>query len=99
MNSRSTTSCRSSAPHPKPLTLSRPPARPFANLTKRLLRALDGVQPVNDAASADLAIVRYDPLDPVLPAGNAVIFVNDETRGGQYLAAASSPTATRSSTA
>lgn len=72
-------------PQPKPLALFAPASDAFDDLTKRLLRSLDATTPVNDAASADLSIVRYDPLDPTLPPGNAVVFVHDSTQGGAYL--------------
>lgn len=38
-----------------------------------------------NAATADLSITSYDPLDPVLPPGNSIIFVEDSTRTGAYL--------------
>ena len=72
-------------PQPKPLALFAPASEAFDDLTKRLLRSLDATTPVNDAASADLSFVRYDPLDPALPPGNAVVVVHDSTQGGAYL--------------
>jgi hypothetical protein len=72
-------------PKPKPLALFAPGSDAFQDLTKRLLKSLDATTPVNDAASADLSLVRYDPLDPALPPGNAVVFVHDSTQGGAYL--------------
>jgi hypothetical protein len=48
-------------------------------------RSLEATVTVNDAASADLMFLSYDPLDPVTAGTNAVIFVKDETRGGAYL--------------
>ncbi|NJR42495.1 MAG: hypothetical protein HC767_07370 [Akkermansiaceae bacterium] len=73
------------APQPKTLTLFTATSPAFENLTKKLLRALDSAVPTHDAAAADLAITSYDPLDPVLPPGNSVIFVEDSTRTGAYL--------------
>ena len=73
------------APKPKSLSLFTAASPAFAELTKKLLRALDSTVPTNDAASADLAITSYDPLDPVLPPGNSIIFVEDSTRTGAYL--------------
>ncbi|HEY8960639.1 MAG TPA: VWA domain-containing protein, partial [Luteolibacter sp.] len=72
-------------PQPKPLALFAPVSDAFDDLTKRLLRSLDATTPVHDAASADLSLVRYDPLDPALPPENAVVFVHDSTQGGAYL--------------
>lgn len=72
-------------PKPKPLALFAPASDAVDDLTKRLLKSLDATTPVNDAASADLSLVRYDPLDPALPPGNAVVFVHDSTQGGAYL--------------
>ena len=73
------------APKPKSLRLFTATGHAFEGLVKRLVHSLDAVEPVTDAAQADLVIARYDPLDPVLPAGNAAVFVHDETRSGQYL--------------
>lgn len=73
------------APKPKELALFTATSPAFAELTDKLLHALDSATPTNDAATADLAITSYDPLDPVLPPGNSVIFVEDSTRTGAYL--------------
>ena len=73
------------APKPKSLALFTATSPAFAELTEKLLRALDSATPTNDAATADLSITSYDPLDPVLPPGNSVIFVEDNTRSGAYL--------------
>jgi hypothetical protein len=54
-------------------------------LADKLLHALDAAEVSNDAASADLSIASYNPLDPVLPSGNTIIFVEDETRTGAWL--------------
>lgn len=72
-------------PQPKALRLFTATGEAFKGLVQRLVRALEAVEPVSDAAQADLTLVRYDPLDPLLPAGNAVVFVHDESRSGQYL--------------
>ncbi|MES2661224.1 MAG: BatA domain-containing protein [Verrucomicrobiota bacterium] len=73
------------APKPKTLALFTATSPAFADLTTKLLRALDSAVATNDAATADLAITSYDPLDPVLPPGNSIIFVEDSTRTGAYL--------------
>ncbi|MEO7100936.1 MAG: VWA domain-containing protein [Luteolibacter sp.] len=73
------------APAPKTLALFTATSPAFAGLTTKLLRSLDAAIPTNDAASADLSISSYDPLDPVLPPGNSIIFVEDSTRTGAYL--------------
>lgn len=73
------------APKPKSLALFTATSPAFSDLTEKLLRALDAAVPTNDAATADLSITSYDPLDPVLPPGNSVIFVEDSTRSGAYL--------------
>lgn len=72
-------------PMPKSLALFTATSPSFADLTTKLLRALDAAIPTNDAASADLSITSYDPLDPVLPPGNSIIFVEDSTHTGAYL--------------
>jgi Aerotolerance regulator N-terminal len=73
------------APKPKSLTLFTATSPAFAELTTKLLRALDATTPTTDSAAADLSIASYDPLDPVLPPGNSIIFVEDGTQGGAYL--------------
>jgi Aerotolerance regulator N-terminal len=72
-------------PSAKPLALYAATAETFTDLTKKLLRSIESIQPVNDAATADLALISYDPLDPALPQGNAIVFVHDDTQGGAYL--------------
>ena len=72
-------------PQPKKLALFAATGGAYEELSKKLLRSLDATETVIDAASADLTILSYDPLDPVLPAGHAIVFVKDETRGGAYL--------------
>lgn len=73
------------APKPKSLALFTATSPAFTDLTTKLLRALTAAVSTNDAASADLSITSYDPLDPVLPHGNSIIFVEDSTRSGAYL--------------
>jgi len=73
------------APKPKELALFTATSPAFTDLTTKLLRALDAAVPTTDAATADLSITSYDPLDPVLPPGNSIIFVEDSTRTGAYL--------------
>ena len=73
------------APQPKTLALFTATSPAFADLTTKLLRALDAAVPTQDAATADLSITSYDPLDPVLPPGNSIVFVEDSTRSGAYL--------------
>jgi hypothetical protein len=72
-------------PQPKKLALFAATGGAYEELSKKLLRSLDATETVNDTASADLTILSYDPLDPVLPGGHAIVFVKDETRGGAYL--------------
>lgn len=73
------------APAPKPLNLFTTTSPAYESLGTKLLRSLEGAVPANDAATADLAIATYDPLDPVLPPGNAIVFVEDPTSAGAYL--------------
>lgn len=72
-------------PQPKVLDLYTSTSPAFADLTNKLLHSLDATVATTDAAKADLSIASYDPLDPVLPPGNSVIFVEDSTRSGAYL--------------
>lgn len=72
-------------PQPKKLALFAATGGAYDELGKKLQRSLDATESVNDAATADLTILSYDPLDPVSAAGHAIVFVKDETRGGAYL--------------
>lgn len=73
------------APKPKKLALFSATGGAYEELAKKLQRSLEATEPVNDAATADLTILSYDPLDPVVPGGHAIVFVNDGTKGGAYL--------------
>lgn len=72
-------------PQPKTISLFSATSPEFAKLAERMVRSLDAIVPSNDSASADFSLVSYDPLDPVLPDGDAAVFVNDGTRAGAYL--------------
>ncbi len=69
-------------PMPKQLSIHTAPA--LDALSKKLLRSIEQLKP-GSPAEADVSLVSYDPLDPTPIQGNAVIFVNDGTQGGQYL--------------
>ena len=73
------------APRPKTLALFSATGGAYDELATKLRRSLAATESVNDAASADLTLLSYDPLDPVSPAGNTILFVRDETQGGAYL--------------
>ncbi len=73
------------APKPKTLAIFTATSPANADLSQKLLRALDAAIATNDAATADLSIISYDPLDPVLPPGNSIVSVNDSTKAGAYL--------------
>jgi hypothetical protein len=73
------------APRPKALELYTASSAAFRGLTDKLLRSLASTRPSNDAATSDLAITSYDPLDPSLPESNAILFVEDPTSVGKYL--------------
>lgn len=70
-------------PMPKQIKIQAAPA--LDALSKKLLRAIEQVTPAA-ATDVDITLASYDPLDPTPVTGNAVIFVNDATQGGQYLA-------------
>ncbi|WP_411825287.1 vWA domain-containing protein [Luteolibacter sp. AS25] len=73
------------APKPKELNLFTATSPAFRGLTERLLRSLQSTRPSNDAASSDLIISSYDPLDPSVPDTNSILFVEDPTSVGKYL--------------
>lgn len=72
-------------PQPKALDLFTSTSPAFRDLTEKLLRSLQSTRPSTDATSSDLVITSYDPLDPALPATNAILFVEDPTSAGKYL--------------
>lgn len=73
------------APKPKTLTVfSAAPPR-LEPLLERITRSLNAITSTTDAATADLQFAVYNPLDPSLPSGNAVIFTEDDTRAGAWL--------------
>ncbi len=73
------------APELKELKLFTATSPAFRDLTDKLLRSLQSTRASTDAASSDLVITSYDPLDPVLPDANAILFVEDPTSVGKYL--------------
>ncbi|MBC8126607.1 MAG: VWA domain-containing protein [Gloeobacteraceae cyanobacterium ES-bin-144] len=73
------------SPTAKPISLFASTSPAFSGLAEKLLKALDTAESSNDAKSADLSIASYNPLDPVLPSGNTIVFVEDETRTGAWL--------------
>ena len=73
------------APQAKQLELFTATSPAFRSLTDKLLRSLQSTRASADAASSDLVITSYDPLDPVLPETNAILFVEDPTSVGKYL--------------
>jgi hypothetical protein len=72
-------------PQPKPLLTFPAASEKYADIFARLIGSLQGTQPAADDSAADLSFVAYDPLAPALPAGHSIIFMDDSTRGGQYL--------------
>lgn len=57
----------------------------FQPIAEKFMRSIDGLVP-HTSGTADLSLVSYDPLDPQAITGNALVFVNDDTQGGKYLA-------------
>jgi hypothetical protein len=73
------------APEPKELKLFAATSPAFRDLSEKLLRSLAATSQSNDIAESDLVITSYDPLDPVLPESNAILFVEDPSSAGKYL--------------
>lgn len=72
------------APSPKPITLfaATPPA--FAGLAEKLMGAIEAAEPAKNADSADLTITISTARDSALPAGNAIVFVEEASRAGGW---------------
>ncbi len=73
------------APQPKELKLFAATSPAFRDLSQKLLRSLSATSESIDAAESDLVITSYDPLDPVIPQSNAILFVEDPSSAGKYL--------------
>lgn len=73
------------APAPKPLNFFAGTSPRFESLAAKLAASFDAAEETTDAASADIFVASYNPLDPVLPEGNSLVFVEDETRTGAWL--------------
>jgi len=73
------------APQPKTLRFFPTTSPALQELAKKLTRALAPLETTTDTSTADLSLVSYDPLDPTLPPGNAIVMVNDSTKPGAYL--------------
>ena len=73
------------APRPKTISLFTATSPAFAGLATKLLHALDTAETSRDAATADLSIASYNPLNPALPTRNAIVFVENEVRTGAWL--------------
>jgi hypothetical protein len=73
------------APRPKTISLLTATSPAFAGLATKLLHALDTAETSRDAATADLSIASYNPLNPALPTRNAIVFVENEVRTGAWL--------------
>ncbi|MGE9269571.1 MAG: BatA domain-containing protein [Verrucomicrobiales bacterium] len=72
-------------PQPKSIAVFGETVPEIRMLTEKITRSLDAVIPASNASEADFTIASYDPLDPILPTGDAAIFVNDGTQAGAYL--------------
>lgn len=73
------------APRPKTISLLTATSPAFAGLATKLLHALDTAETSRDAATADLSIASYNPLNPALPTRNAIVFVENVVRTGAWL--------------
>ena len=73
------------APQPKELKLFAATSPAFVDLSNKLLRSLAATTQSNDMKESDLVITSYDPLDPILPESNAILFVEDPSSAGKYL--------------
>ncbi|HUF61967.1 MAG TPA: BatA domain-containing protein [Verrucomicrobiales bacterium] len=57
----------------------------FRVLFDQVLGSFENVEEAEPGEDADLRLVRFDPLDPELPEGNAFVFVDDPLAGNAYL--------------
>lgn len=73
------------APRPKDLSLYTATSPVYQDLTSKLIKALEAATSTDSLEQADLSILSYDPLDPTLHPGNAIVFVEDSTQSGAYL--------------
>lgn len=72
-------------PKPKTLRLHNATSPAFAEFAGKLLGSLENTELTSDGKESDLTVASYNPLDPVTPAGNSLMFLEDETRTGNWL--------------
>ncbi|NNC90324.1 MAG: hypothetical protein HKN82_17865 [Akkermansiaceae bacterium] len=72
-------------PAPKTLKLFSNTSQKFSEFSSRFAVTFPGIEVIDDADAADLALVTYDPLLPALPATDAIVLLDETTRGRKYL--------------
>ncbi len=72
-------------PVPKTLTVGHDGGEVFRALFDQVLGSFENVEEGEPGEAADLRLVRFDPLAPELPDGNAFVFVDDPLAGNTYL--------------
>lgn len=72
-------------PQPKMLRVSNSTSGNYTEFSAKLLQSIDHAEVSGDGKECDLTLASYNPLDPVSLTGNAVMFLEDETRTGVWL--------------
>jgi hypothetical protein len=72
-------------PQPKTLGLKSAVSTNFSEFSAKLLQSMEYAEISAEGKESDLTIASYNPLDPVSPTGNALMFLEDETRTGAWL--------------
>lgn len=72
-------------PQPKTLRLANATSPAFSDFVKKLTQSMEHTEVSIDGKECDLTVASYNPLDPVTPKGNALMFLEDETRTGAWL--------------
>ncbi len=72
-------------PIPKPLALGKNAPRKLDRLLDPLMNSLENVTPPGSGEVPDVTLASYDPLQPAIPAGNLILFVDQARSAGGFL--------------
>lgn len=72
-------------PAPKSLSLFSQTSQKFEAIADKFRDSFEAIELTNDSNTADLSFVSYDPLNPALPEGNSILFVDETTQSRKYL--------------
>ncbi len=72
-------------PAPKTIRIFANLSQKYDDFRRRFIAAIPNLDTADSAEAADLALVSYDPLLPMLPGQDAIVVVDDTTQSRRYL--------------